>query len=399
MSKVKVLIVDDYRENITALANLIEAPDIEVFAAANANQTLDLLTQHEFGLALLDVQMPEMDGFQLSKLIRGVKRYRKMPIIFVTASSQDSSVVFQGYESGAVDVLFKPLNPHAVRNKVRVFVELARQRTQLESQVQELEQLRIEAESANVAKSQFLANMSHEIRTPLGAVLGFSELIGRDQVEAEERESCLEAIRRNGKLLLRLVDDILDLSRIEANRLEFERVAFDLQEVLQDVESTLFFKAQEKGIELRLTRPNLGGVRHVSDPARLKQILLNVIGNAVKFTAQGRVDVLVEIEPDGSRGPIPGDWLRIRVSDEGIGMTIEQTERLFRPFTQADPSMRRNFGGTGLGLVISRQIARALGGDLKLTATAPGQGSTFEILVRLERATGEATTSAEAQKC
>lgn len=395
MTKTKILIVDDYKENIAALSQLIASDDVQVFSAPNADHALELITEHDFGLALLDVQMPVVSGFDLAKIIRGVKKFRSLPIIFVTAHQQDSAVVFEGYQSGAVDLLFKPLDPNMVRSKVRIFVELAQQRQLLQSHVRELERLRLEAEAANIAKSQFLANMSHEIRTPLAAVMGFAELIARGSSTKEENEECIEAVRRNGKLLLRLIDDILDLSKIEANRLELEQTEFDLSEVLHDIQSTLSFRAQERGISLQFDVTPAHRAYYKSDPTRVKQVLLNIIGNGIKFTASGTVNVDVQIEPENAESVRheTHDRLTVRVKDQGVGLTSEQAERLFQPFGQADPSTRRHFGGSGLGLVISRQIARAMGGNIRLVESKPGAGSTFEIQILLERANDASATA------
>lgn len=382
MSKIKILIVDDYSENITALSQLIRSDDVEVFAASNADQALEMVSRYQFGLALLDVQMPGTSGFELAKIIRGVKKYKSLPIIFVTAHQEDSAFLFESYETGAVDCLFKPLQPSMVRAKVQMFVELAQQRELLQEHVSELERLRIEAESANMAKSQFLANMSHEIRTPLAAVMGFSELMARATLTDEERTTFNAAIQRNGNLLLKLVDDILDLSKIEANRLEMETIEFDLNELIRDLSAILSLRAEEKGIRFVLPETGLEPRRYASDPLRIKQVLLNIIGNAIKFTNQGSVRVELDIE---TASISDRDRLRFLVRDEGVGLSEEQSARLFRPFGQADSSTRRSFGGSGLGLVISRQLARALGGEVRLRESKPGVGSTFEVLFELKR--------------
>ncbi|MBL7545544.1 MAG: response regulator [Bdellovibrionaceae bacterium] len=382
MNKTKILIVDDYTENIRALSELIAAADIEIFSATNADQALEHISQNEFGLVLLDVQMPGTSGLELAKIIRSVKKYVSLPIIFVTAHHQDSDVIFQSYQTGAVDLLFKPLDAYMVRAKVQMFVELARQKALLQSHVAELERLRVEADAANVIKSQFLANMSHEIRTPLAAVLGFSELISKSQPGSEETKELSAAIDRNGKLLLRLIDDILDLSRIEANRLELERVRFDLKDIIRDVDSALSFRAQEKGLNLSFNIPKVFPQQYISDPTRIKQILLNIVGNAIKFTSAGTVNV--DITVVSSQTKENTDNLVVQVKDQGIGLSPEQQERLFQPFGQADPSTRRQFGGSGLGLVISRQLANALGGEIRLTSSDVGVGSTFLIRLPLE---------------
>lgn len=396
MTKVRILIVDDHIENIDALSRLIEGEEVEIFSAVNADGALELVSKHEFGLALLDVQMPNITGFELAKIVRGVKRFKTLPIIFVTAHQESSAVLFEGYQSGAVDLLFKPLNPNIVRAKVKIFVELAQQKMLLQLQVRELERLRVQADSANFAKSQFLANMSHEIRTPLAAVIGFADLLTRDQITREEKEECSSAVKRNGVLLMRLVDDILDLSKIEANKLEPEQTIFDLNELLSDVNTTMSFRAQENGVQLKLQQPSFEKEKFISDSVRIKQALLNIIGNAIKFSPGGSVQVNFSLKPQLIKNSEGAEFqtLFIEVMDTGVGLSAEQIEKLFRPFSQADESTKRQFGGSGLGLVISREIARALGGDIRLASSEIGKGSIFEIEFLLKRA-DEITLSTE----
>lgn len=381
VKKTNILIVDDYKENIDALRGLIEADDVNIFSAMNGDEALAILAQHDFGLALFDVQLPVMTGFELARLVRGVKRHRNLPIIFVTALQENQSVLFEGYETGAVDLLFKPLDPHVVRTKVRVFVELSRQRIRLQEQVRELDDLKSAADAANLAKTQFLANMSHEIRTPLAAVMGFADLLSAEGYSEPEKCEFAEAVKRNGDLLLKLIDDILDLSKIESNRIEFDHIAFDLEDLLSDVDSTLSFRADQRGVRLSLTRPSGPLESYQSDPMRIKQVLLNVIGNAIKFSNKGHVDVCVTVENVGM-----SDLIKVIITDDGIGMSEEQVEKIFHPFVQADSSTSRHFGGSGLGLVISRKIARALCGDVRLLSSHPGEGSTFEVTFELQRA-------------
>lgn len=391
--KTKILIVDDHKENITALSTLIASDDVEIFSAQDAEGALDLLVDHDFGLALLDVQMPKVTGFELARLIRGVRAHRDLPMIFVTAHQREQSVILEGYETGAVDLLFKPLDPYVVRSKVRVFIRLDQQAKQLKTQMEEVERLKREAEAANVAKSRFLANMSHEIRTPLGAVMGFADLMAQGDLPREERDECVSAIRRNGQLLLRLIDDILDLSKIEAQQLQLEKSEFDLEEIVRDVDSVMSLKASEKGIRLRIDVSDRLRGHFLSDPIRIKQVFLNLIGNAIKFTSRGEVSVKLQALPRDPREPgVATERIVCRVTDTGVGMTPEQAAGLFQPFVQADASTRRRFGGTGLGLVISRQIAKALGGNIVVESSEPGKGSTFLVTMELQRA--EARTAA-----
>lgn len=241
---------------------------------------------------------------------------------------------------------------------------------------------REEAQAVNQAKSQFLANMSHEIRTPLAAVLGFSDVLSQPGLAREKRAECIAALKRNGQLLLKIVDDILDLSKIEARKVEFKCVDFDLGEVFDDVESAMALRAGDSGIHLTTRIDRSARERFHSDPVRIKQILLNIIGNAIKFTREGVVTVSAEVRSD--------HLLRVEVADSGIGISFQQMQQLFQPFTQASSSNDRKFGGTGLGLSISRQLAQAMGGDVKLLSSRVGKGSIFEITLKLEKASAPA---------
>lgn len=230
------------------------------------------------------------------------------------------------------------------------------------------------ADKASLAKSTFLANMSHEIRTPLSVILGFTDfLLDPNQSIEERRESAL-TIKRNGELLLHLVEDILDLSKIEAGRLIVEKLRFSLTPLIHDLETFFQFKAEEKGIELVIDLQGLVDPWVVSDPTRIKQILINVVGNAIKFTDKGSVHLCARnVGAEGERKII------FEVRDTGTGIAPEQSSSLFQSFVQADSSTTRRFGGTGLGLVLARTLARALGGDLVLVKSQVGVGSLFQI--------------------
>ena len=236
----------------------------------------------------------------------------------------------------------------------------------------EREQARRAADAANAAKTQFLANMSHEIRTPLGVVLGFSELIAQDEIEASERFEIQEMIKRNGRLLSNIINDILDLSKIEAGKLDVEKTQVSLDDVLRDLTTTLAFEARAKGLEFKLASEGPLPISLQTDLLRLRQILFNLVGNAIKFTDRGSVQVTLRLLEIDKRSK-----LAFVVRDSGRGIPFEQTQRLFQPFMQADASTTRVFGGTGLGLALSQKLARALGGDVALLSSAAGIGSVF----------------------
>ncbi len=244
------------------------------------------------------------------------------------------------------------------------------------------------ADAANQAKSAFLANMSHEIRTPLGAILGFSDLLAGPNASDFDRENWAAAIKRNGDLLSTIINDILDLSKVEAGKVDLDQHDVPLSEVLTDVATLLNLKAAEKGIRLSITAA--GPIPFVirTDPLRLRQILINIVGNAIKFTQRGSVDVKITVvrEPDGTCK------LAFVVKDTGPGITPAQARLLFEPFTQADASTKRRFGGTGLGLALAKRLAGLLGGDVVLTESIAGGGSTFTITIdpgKIERTVPE----------
>ncbi|MCX6109867.1 MAG: ATP-binding protein [Proteobacteria bacterium] len=239
------------------------------------------------------------------------------------------------------------------------------------------------AAEASQAKSHFIANMSHEIRTPLGAVIGFADLLQHSEPSAADRTFYLDAIKRNGHLLASIINDILDLSKIEAGKIEIDLQPVSVSQVLQDVTCFLKIQAEDKGVKLSMHLDESIPAHIVTDALRLRQILLNIVGNAVKFTSRGEVDVRIHSVVLPGQG---NAQLAFTVTDTGCGVSPEQADKLFAAFTQADVTTTRKFGGTGLGLALSRRMARLLGGDVKLVASRPGHGSSFVVTIALVEA-------------
>jgi signal transduction histidine kinase/CheY-like chemotaxis protein/HPt (histidine-containing phosphotransfer) domain-containing protein len=241
----------------------------------------------------------------------------------------------------------------------------------------ELSTARDRAEAASRAKSEFLANMSHEIRTPMTAILGYADLLLTPDQSSSQRLNHVNIIRRNGGHLLSIINDVLDLSKIEAGELKVERIEASPVQILTEVASTMRVRATERKLQFQVNVEGLIPTTISTDPTRLRQILMNLTANAIKFTEAGwvRVGVRMATEPDH-----PSPRLSFEVTDSGIGISQEQVERLFQPFAQADTSMTRRFGGTGLGLSISRRLARELGGDI-IVDSKPGRGSQFTLTV------------------
>ncbi len=397
--KTELLIVDDRDENLFAMEALLEQPDIEILTARSGNEALGILLEHEVALILMDVQMPGMNGFETAELIRGSSRTKHIPIIFVTAISKERQNIFQGYESGAVDYLFKPVEPEILKSKVRVFIDLHLQKQTLENITHKLETTiselieskrklrqseetareawkaaeiaRHAAEEANRAKSEFLANMSHEIRTPLNGIIGMADLALLENSSPDLRDR-IESIRTSGDSLLEILNEILDLSKIEAERFELESISFSPADVMEKVVRMLAVKISEKNLDLVCeVDPHLP-LEVTGDPTRVRQILLNLLSNAYKFTNEGSITItagLIRRTPERA-------VIQFSIADTGIGIDSTKINSIFQSFSQAEISTSRVFGGTGLGLSISRKLVDLMQGRIWVESQA-GMGSTF----------------------
>jgi len=407
VSTVKILLVDDRPENLLALEAILEPLGQELVSAHSGEEALKCVLQHEFAVILLDVQMPEMNGFDVAQIIKSREKSRFIPIIFLSAINKEDSYVFKGYSMGAVDYVFKPFNPDVLRSKVAVFVDLYLKQEQIkeqsellaESERRELElqhraelleseaksaaqlaelnnQLhnrQMELEQAMGVRNRFYASMSHELRTPINAVIGYSTLL-IDNIYGPLNDKQREGLQRTLKAarhLLELVNDVLDLSKIEAGKIELALQPVNIELLIEDLFVTVRPLADEHGCQLSFEHPP-DSLTISTDPRRVRQILLNLLSNAIKFGRRKPIEVQAT--------PTEGGGVIISVIDHGEGISEEDKARVFEEFVQVSPTQQP---GTGLGLPISRRLATLLDGSLEMESVL-GEGSTFRLILPRE---------------
>jgi signal transduction histidine kinase len=382
----KLLIVDDLPENLLALEALIKREDRIVYKALSADEALSLLLQHEFAMAILDVQMPGMNGFELAELMRGTEKTKNIPIVFVSAGGRELNYAFKGYESGAVDFLYKPLDIHAVKSKVNVFVELYRQSKAMKQQVEELEQSRreqealleqlqstqLELEQAVRMRDDFMSIVAHEVRTPLNGLILETQLrkmhLARDNAAAftlDKMHAMVDRDERQIKSLIRLIEDMLDVSRIRTGKLSIRPTRFDLSALVRDWLQNFApqIEAAESSVTLEADQTVVGSW----DEFRIEQVISNLLTNALRYGAKSPITVKVYSESGQA-------WVEVR--DFGIGIGEENQKRIFQQFERV--TAKHAVAGLGLGLFISEQIVAAHGGSITVESRI-GEGALFRV--------------------
>jgi signal transduction histidine kinase len=410
---VNILIVDDEPKNLAVLESVLDDPGYRLVRATSGEEALLALMAEEFAVLVLDVRMPGMSGFELAAMVKERKKTARIPIIFLTAYYNEDQHILEGYGTGAVDYLHKPVNPAVLRSKVAVFAELHRkgrmleaanrmllgevgERRHAEAQLSELnlsldrrvtdrtaELQASEARllDANRRKDEFLATLAHELRNPLAPVRNAVELLKRQPADVERVRWSTVMIDRQVTALSRLIDDLMDVSRINQGRIELRREVVTLNDVLADAVETVRPHVDAAGHDLAVLLPDRA-LAVEADRTRLAQAFVNLLHNAVKYTDRGgRIEVGVLVE---------GGLATVTVRDTGIGIPQDHLEKVFDMFSQVESALSRSRGGLGIGLSLTQRLVQMHGGSVKAYSDGPGRGSRFHVQLPLTQAVPEA---------
>ncbi len=359
----KVLIVDDVQLNLDLMKDILSEQGYMIATAKNGKSAIAKAKAHKFDLILLDIVLPDIDGFEVCQHLKSNPQTHDIPIIFLTAKREKDSII-KGFQLGAVDYIQKPFSKEELLARVNLHLTL--RKTQ-----DELIHSKDMAEAAAKAKAIFLANMSHEIRTPMNGIVGMVDILKRTPLSKEQLEY-LDIIQISGANLLMIINDVLDFSKIEAGQITFESIHFNLSDEVSEVIKLLKYKADQKGLELSYSLGPDVPEMLVGDPLRLKQVLINLCNNSIKFTTEGFVKIKVETIKLNENKVV----LKFEVQDTGIGISSENQLKLFKSFSQADVSTTRKFGGTGLGLAISKNLVQLMNGNIGIQSEE-GNGAVF----------------------
>jgi signal transduction histidine kinase len=385
-SPVSFLIVDDLSENLVALDALLHRPGLQILQARSGQEALELLLVHDIALAIVDVQMPGMSGFELAELMRGAERTRRVPIIFVTAGVADRQRRFQGYEAGAVDFLGKPIEADVLRSKADVFFELYRQRQEVATQRDELkaateriQRLLLESQQqgdalrlADQRKDEFLAVLAHELRNPLAPIRNAIEILRMDVPPGDDLQQTIEIADRQVQHMTRLIDDLLDVARIVKGKVDLRLDRQNLVKIACNTAEDFRSALAKDGIALSV-KSDVDQIPIVGDATRIAQMIGNLLHNAGKFTPSGgSVAVQVAKDPAANEGVVS-------VIDNGAGFSPSDATKLFEPFGQAGGMPANKKGGLGLGLALTKGFIELHSGSVSGESRGIGQGATFTL--------------------
>ncbi len=404
--RVNILIVDDEPRNLAVLESILDDPGYRLVRANSGDEALLALMADEFALLVLDVQMPGMSGFELAQLVKERRKTARIPIIFLTAYYNEIQHVLEGYGSGAVDYLHKPVNPAVLRSKVAVFAQLYRQSRELERanrllQAEVAERRRAEERlgelnasldqrvtertlelqasegrlrEANRRKDEFLATLAHELRNPLAPLRNAAHFLKLRGPATNDVQWASDVMDRQVSVMGRLIEDLMDVSRINQGRLELRRERVELEQVVADALETIQPQIAGAGHKLTVLQPRARLVLD-ADRGRLAQVLVNLLSNAAKYTDPGGA-IELRVATDGGQAVIS-------VHDNGIGIPAHRLENVFEMFSQEEPALARSRGGLGIGLSLTRKLVQLHGGSVTAHSEGPGQGSVFTVRLPL----------------
>ncbi|MBD2576654.1 response regulator [Oscillatoria sp. FACHB-1406] len=387
LNKGNILIVDDILESLKLLFDALTERGYKVRGSAKGLMAIRAAKLAPPDLILLDIKMPDLDGYQVCEQLKADEATREIPVIFISALDEAIDKV-KAFKVGGVDYITKPFYLEEVLARVenqltiqKLQKELKLQNIKLQQEIQERRKAEEEAQAASLAKSQFLANVSHELRTPLNAILGFTQVLNRESNLQEDQQEYLKIIQRSGEHLLDLIDDVLDLSKIEAGLVLLNEKSFDLYRLLDNIEELFEMKAKSKQLALKLRIASEVPQYIFSDEQKLRGCLINLLGNAIKFTTEGHVTLTVNLQP--AEDEELDSYLVFEVIDTGPGIAPEEIETLFNAFVQTSTGIT-SAEGTGLGLAITKRFVELMGGEITVESNFK-EGSRFRFTIGLKQ--------------
>jgi signal transduction histidine kinase len=386
MNRPRVLIVDNYDRGISEIETLLSGSNIRLFEARSGKEAIELANRFEFALVLIGVDPDGQEGFKTAEIIRGGKKHEHLSILYITDNCCENYYGKEFTDAGAVDFIARPFIPGILKGKVESMINQYTQRKQLESELErrkviekELKESKLLEEGAVTAKKQFLSTISHEIRTPLNAIINTINLLISDKPRKDQSED-MDVLKFSAENLLQLINEILDYSKIDANKIEFEEIEFNIRKVIAGIKQSLQYGMVKNGVNLEFNIEENIPTFLVGDSVRLAQIFFNLIGNALKFTEKGKVTFTASIYRDLDDNLD----LKFLISDTGIGIPEDKQQHIFEPFTQASASTTREYGGTGLGLAITKMLVEKQEGSIEVKSK-PDEGSTFTVYLKFRK--------------